>query len=297
MLPPIRRARLWRLYAEDRPSGRAAARSAGAAGGIERPWRFLDMWMDGGRALLGAKGSGIGTAAKAAIDMGLLRPMPSAWERRLEKELARLYPGYEAARFFLDDGRALAAAARALGSAPGTAARLLDPARRGPDADGEGKAAAVPLLRPFGELLGSGEAGAAGGAAAELAIPLLGCPSALAPSILLFRGREAAESFEGDVLPPIRLAAAHRALRELAAMSEWYGEELWRKAGRRLESFFDRLGPYLYPRFGAERYGAAFEAALSAGVLLSPDPELPSIVPGDFDDGELAALSDALASM
>jgi hypothetical protein len=29
--------------------------------------------------------------------------------------------------------------------------------------------------------------------------------------------------------------------------------------------------------------------------LLPPDPELPSIIPGDFDDGELAALARALA--
>jgi hypothetical protein len=322
MLPPIRRARLWRLYAEDRPSGRQESGAPGGTAGRARggpalrapePGRFLDMWMDGGRAMLGAKGSGIGTAAKAAIDMGLARPMPSIWERRLSKELRTAYPGYSAARFFLDESRALAAAGRALGTAsgaaPGAAARLFDPARRGPDALAGSAAdarAAISLLRPFGELLGrggadmKGEAGGAGAAGDEIAaaaMPLVPCPSALAPSILLFRDAAAAQAVLGDILPPLRLAAAHRALCELVRMPGWYAEELWRKVDRRLGRWFERLGPYLYPRAGSEGYGALFEAALSAGVLLSPDPELPSIVPGDFDDGELAALADALASM
>jgi hypothetical protein len=49
-------------------------------------------------------------------------------------------------------------------------------------------------------------------------------------------------------------------------------------------------------RANSKDYDRLFVAALGAGVLLSPDPELPSIVPGDFDDGELAALAAALES-
>ena len=91
-LPPIRRARLWRLYAED---GR----------------RFLDFWMDDGRSILGAKGTGIGTTAKAALDTGLTRPFPSIRESRLEKDIHERYPDYPAIRFFRDEARATAAAA------------------------------------------------------------------------------------------------------------------------------------------------------------------------------------------
>jgi len=252
--------------------------------------------MDGGRAMLGAKGTGIGTAAKAAIDMGLARPMPSTWERRLGRELQRAYPGYAAARFFSSDERALAAAARAPGIAAANEgrARLRDIARREADgaAIGPGSAdGAVLLLRPFSELLPGPRADAA-----AMAMPLLPCPSALAPSVLLVRDPELAKSVEGDILPPLTLASAHRALVELARMSEWYGEELWKKADRRLAPHFERLGPYLYPRSGGEAYDEVFKRALAAGALLSPDPELPSIVPGDFDDGELAALAAALAA-
>jgi len=261
LLPPIRRARLWRLYAEAEISG--------------RPRRYLDLWMDGGRALLGAKGTGIGTAAKAAIDTGLLRPVPSIWERRLKQELRRTYPDYAEARVFLSDERALAAVGKTT---------FYDPARRG----SEPSETALEIIRPFGEHLGSGPD-------APLALPLLPCPSALSPSIILFRDRKQATQVEGDILPPLRLSAAHRALCELAHMRQWYREELWAKVDRRLKERFERRGPYLFLRETKTDYDTVFKAALQAGVLLPPDPELPSIIPGDFDDGELAALARALA--
>jgi hypothetical protein len=255
LLPPIRRARLWRLYAEDRAAG--------------RPWRFLDLWMDDGRSLLGAKGSGLGAMAKAAIDVGLTRPFPSVREARLERELLRRYPEYASLRLFRDEGRALAAAAAFL--APG---ELL------------------PVLRPFSEFLPEPPSGAA---RPRLAMPRLPCPAALAPAVLLFREAAEAESLRGDLIAPLALACAHRALAELDRFRFDYAEALWKKTDRRLSPFFERRGPYLYPRADEAGYEAFFRAALSAGVLLSPCLELPSIIPGDFDDGELSKLGAALA--
>jgi hypothetical protein len=247
LLPTIRRARLWRLYAED---GR----------------RYLDLWMDGGASILGAKGTNIGTAAKAALDMGLTRPMPSALEARLEKALLAAYAGYKAARFFLDAGRALAAA------------RALAP----------GESIAEP--RPFDRYLMITPT------ASRVACPRLPCPSALAPGVLLFAEEGLARAAGGDLVPPLRLACAHRALVELRSFEKTYGESLWRRVDRRLAPHFGRSGPYLYPRLGAASdYDALFRSALKGGALLSPDPGEPSIVPGDFDDGEIAALAKALS--
>ncbi len=248
LLPPIRRSRLWRLYAED---GR----------------RFLDFWMDGGRSLLGAKGTGIGTIAKAAVDTGLTRPFPSVREARLERELLARHPGFAAVRLFLDEGRAVAAASRLL-------------------AAGE----SLRVIMPF-ESFYRTPVPAAGG----LAMPLLCCPAVLSPAALLFEDAKAAEAVPGDLVPPLALACAHRALCELERFAVDYKESLWRRVDRRLGPFFARSGPYLYTRSGAEAYERLFAAALSAGALLSPDPELPSIIPGDFDDGELAKLAAALA--
>jgi hypothetical protein len=252
LLPPIRRARLWRLYAEDGS-------------------RFLDFWMDGGRSILGAKGTGLGTVAKAAIDTGLTRPFPSVLEARLERSLARLYPEWAAHRIFRTEERALAAAATLLprGSLPR-------------------------ILRPFLEHYEDEGRAPAGGE--TLALPLLPCPALLSPGVLLFRDAEAAAATEGDLVPPLSLAVAHRSLSEFERFVRSYTEELWKKVDRRLEPFFERRGPYLYSRVGEEDYEARFVAALKAGVLLSPRADLPSIVPGDFDDGELARLAKALAA-
>jgi hypothetical protein len=258
MLPPIRRARLWRLYAED---GR----------------RFLDFWMDGGRSILGAKGTGIGTIAKAGIDTGLTRPFPSVREARLEKALLAHYQGYKAARFFRDEARALEAL---------QAAGLL---RAGET---------PPLLRPFAEHLaakGELEARARGAApAAHIAMPLLPCPAVLGPVVLLFAESGDAQATSGELVPPLLLACALRALGEFDRFSATYDKSLWKKVDRRLGPFFERRGPYLYPLSREEDYDKLFRAALGAGVLLSPSHELPSIIPGDFDDGELARLAKAL---
>jgi hypothetical protein len=261
-LPPIRRARLWRLYAED---GR----------------RFLDFWMDGGRSLLGAKGRGIGTTAKAVIDTGLTRPFPSIREARLEKEVLRRHPGYAAACFYRDEDRAVAAAAAFLG--PGEELRTLE---------------------PFAEFLGAVESRGGGTALPRIAMPRLPCPAALAPAVLLFREAETAQSAEVDIVPPLALACAHRSLSEFDRFAEDYTEELWKRIDRRLAAYFERHGPCLYPRLAATApagvvpdYDRFFDAALGAGVLLSPAPELPSLIPGDFDDGELARLAKALEAL
>ncbi|MGA2547225.1 MAG: hypothetical protein ABSF43_11795 [Rectinemataceae bacterium] len=256
LLPPIRRARLWRLYAEDRAAG--------------RPWRFLDFWMDGGRSLLGAKGSGIGTAAKAAIDTGLTRPFPSIREARLERTLMSRYPGYAAVRFFRNESRAIAAATSIL-------------------PEGE----ILPVIMPFAEYL----AGTSGAVSQSVATPRLPCPPVLAPGLLLFEDAEEARAVEGELVPPLALSCAHRSLLELDRFSVYYSENLWKRTDRRLGQYFERRGPYLFPRPGGGDYDRLFTAALGAGVLLSPDPALPSIVPGDFDDGELAALAAALAAV
>jgi hypothetical protein len=261
LLPPIRRARLWRLYAEDRGPGKV--------------WRFLDLWMDDGRSILGAKGVGLGTVAKAAIDTGLTRPFPSIREGRLAKALLARYPGYAAARFYRDEGRALRAALSiASGFAP-------------------------PILRPFAEHWKGTAAGAetAAPAAARIAMPRLPCPAALSPAVLLFRDAADAALADGELLPPLQLACAHDALFELDRFGRSYAEPLWRRVDRRLRPFFERRGPYLYPRVAEDRYEGFFAAALGAGVLLSPAFELPSAIPGDFDDGEIAALAAALATI
>lgn len=289
LLPPIRRARFWRLYAQD--------------GG-----RFLDFWMDGGRDILGAKGTGLGTAIKATVDLGVSRPLPSVWKARLTKQVAELWPAFEARRFYLSEERALAALGRALGTktpfsngaTAGESRRdelVFDPVERPP----ESRSRPVLLLRAFAERLEASRRATwpATRFAAEpaFAIGLVRppCPRVFAPAILVFRDIAVSSRMEEDLVPPIMLATASRSLWEFERFASTYDEKLWQRVDRRLGPFFERLGPYLYPRHPASEHEAVFRKALAAGAILSPCHSLPSLIPGDFDDGELARLATALS--
>lgn len=305
-LPPIRRARGWRLYARD---GR----------------RFLDLWQDGGRSVLGAKPARLATEIKALVDRGLDRGLPSTELERLGREIRRRWPGYAAYRVFRSEEGALAALASVRDAAAGGAPRgaegraeagaglrdlvldetafLRDPARRRPLAPppgaGEGLEEAL-LLRPFAAYLATdGAAGGAGEAPAgrrRFALPLLPCPRAFALGLVLALDEAAAAALPpSDLVSPL---AAHAALQALHALDRYeaeVGEETWRRADRRLRAAFERRGPYLFPRDPAG-WEAKAARALEAGVVLPLDPDLPATLPGDFDDGELAALASALGA-
>jgi hypothetical protein len=272
LLPPIRRTRGSRLYAAD---GR----------------RFLDLWLDDGRDILGTAGRPIRTYAANASDKGLLRPYPGLYEHRLEKAVLAAWPAFKAVRFYLNEERALAAAARLSGRTAETLGlrEIIDLA--GSDtADGAiaGTDGGLVKLRPF----------APTPQACRLALARLPCPQPLAPACLLGLDDSWLEPEEGDLVPAMMYYAAARAMASLekASRDGSYGEELWKRFDRRMESHFKRFGPYLLPRVDADQYADFFKAALEGGALVSPQYGLPSMVPPEFDDGELRKLAAALAA-
>ena len=242
LLPPIRRMRGNRLYAAD---GR----------------RFLDLWLDDGRGILGDGDRHTRTYAANAADKGLTRPYPGLYDARFVKAVREAWPGFSTVKVFASEERAKAAA----GPAP------------------------LAIARPFTFLP----------ADCDLAMPRLPCPRPYAPWCLIARDNtEAAAALgveTGDLVPPQSLYAAARGLASLeSAVRDGYGEELWSRFDKRLGTWFRRSGPYLTPRIPPERHEEFFKAALEGGALVSPRLDTPSIVPPDFDDGELAKLARAL---
>jgi hypothetical protein len=73
LLPPIKRARAYRLYTESA--------------------RFVDLYLDGGRAVLGHNPPGVLREMKNAAERGLFAPYPSYYMKRFEKALSLLFPG------------------------------------------------------------------------------------------------------------------------------------------------------------------------------------------------------------
>lgn len=268
LAPPIRRTRGNRLYAAD---GR----------------RFLDLWMDGCRGILGeAERPARGYAANA-VDKGLVHPYPGLYDARLVKALLRAWPRFGAVRLYADEAGALAAASRILGE---PAARPIDPVGRAAVSEGPGAGdrGAFMLARPFAEPQAY--------EACALALVRFPLAAALAPAALLAADEAAFGPELGDIVPGLRCYAAARALDSLARSAErGYGEAHWRLFDRRMDRYFERRGPYLLARCDEGAYRRFFEAALAGGALVAPRRAEPGAVPADFDDGELKRLALALA--
>ncbi|OHD20764.1 MAG: hypothetical protein A2Y38_20865 [Spirochaetes bacterium GWB1_59_5] len=270
LLPPVRRARGNRLYTAD---GR----------------RFLDLWLDDGRGILGDRDSHTRTFASNAADKGLTRPYPGLYDARFVKAVTEAWPAFGTVKLFSSEERALATAYRVFGAQPALVDSALRPAAPG---TADPAVAVLALARPFAAIPET----------CDLALPRLPCPRPFAPWCLMARdGTAAAQALsaeEGDLAPAQALVAAARGLASLeAVIRDGYGEALWARFDKRMDTWFERSGPYLFPRAIPAGYEAFFRAALEGGALLSPRPDAPSVIPPDFDDGELAKLARSLNTL
>ena len=260
-LPAVRRARGYRLYGQD---GR----------------RYLDLWQQGGRAVLGHRAGRVTTVLKNVISSGLVADLPSLYTRRLERTLSTFFPAYPAFRIADSLGAGLELASRFLGRAVGVA-DVRDPLGGHAAVGGEAAAGGTPPAAP----------------ALGLWRPL--CPFSLSPRVLLPRlpfamaGAPIAVGFAGELpdgfppsqdLSPVVVAGSLRALHDLARYTspEWLRDGLLDGAPG-----WEQRGLYVLPRFPQDRYAAVFAAFLGEGVLLSPAYREPSILPSEASAGEL----------
>ncbi len=266
LVPRIRRARGFRLYAE---SGT----------------RLLDLWQCGGAAALGHTPPRVLLALKDTASRGLFAPFPGGEAKRLARMLASLVDGRPVVRLYADE----AAADRALAAAGyGSLSRssFADPARVpvGPND-------AAALWRPWIGLERIPPV-----VSPVLPLPLPGCPVAL-----LLAPELEARFPEPAPASPLLLAALRRAFADLSA-SLSKGERPDRR--RLAEALADAAGvsvrgPYI--RFAAysepRSYFDLFRRFLGRGLLLPPDPAVPAIVPLEMSAGEERALADALKTL
>jgi len=258
-LPPIRRARGFRLYDV---KGR----------------RYLDLYRDG--ALLGHRESGALTVMKAVISQGLVSALPSIWERRLAAALGRLFPGYAEVRLYASAERARAAAAEYLGADLSRGGAVHDPATEPPPRDAPGAAYWRPFLPPV---------------PARALLPILPVRVGECPSPVCFDREAPSRVPRSDTLPGFILAGAARGLAALGALEPAGSCPL---SNRLLDRALDaaprwtRRGPYVAAAFPEPEYADAREEFLRAGVLLSPGWPGPSVLPGDCSPGETRLLAD-----
>jgi hypothetical protein len=252
LVPAVLRARDFRLYTQ---GGR----------------RLVDLWQNGGAAVLGHTPPALLRELKNTASRGLYAPFPHFLEARLVKALSRLFPG----RIF----RLYASPPEALPPLVHNGAAMLwrpflDPAA--PLAvPKDAPAVLIPVL--------PGIAGWYGG------LPQSLCVLALDP------GFEWATP--GDFLSPVLLAVAARGIYDLIAAAPERVKFPWPRIARALQTGpWRRRGIYLSLRdeLAPETWAGLFRRFLEAGFLLPPIPGHPLILPGVLSPGEAAKLASLL---
>jgi hypothetical protein len=297
LVPPVLRARDFRLYAE---------------GGK----RLVDLWQNGGAAILGHTPPALLRELKNSANRGLFTPLPHPLERRFVKALERLFPG-RIFRIYADGASLRTAPGGVWGGVFG--GKPEDAAVSGAES---GAAASPPracLWRPFLDP----QAPLAAPADAPLLIPVLPGIQGWSADAALPRGLcvlafdpalESASAFPPqDTLSPVLLAAAVRGIYDLISAAPLRGNPRFSKIDKALIKDacpWRRRGIYLtYGRGsggkaagaspnrdcpGAEAWGALFRGFLEEGFLIPPVSEQPLILPGVLSPGEEAKLASSL---
>jgi hypothetical protein len=280
LTPPVLRARAFRLYTQ--------------GGG-----RLVDLWQEGGRAVLGHNPPAVLRELKNSAERGLFAAFPHPQEGRLLKALSRLLPGRN---FRLYAGRASLDRALETAGFPRDASEPFpDPAFPSPEAPDPDHHAGPALWRPFLEgTSGPIAAPAAPIPATPVLIPVLPWPlsplaAALDPAL---EGRFP----PSDIISPVILAAAARAVYDLIASGNRGGRPVYPKINRALygRSGQDRRpwrcrGIYLSPRDPGIVWETLFRRFLEGGFLIPPGPGEPLILPGILSPGEEAKLAALLS--
>ena len=223
--------------------------------------RYLDMYLNNGRAFLGHKPPRVITDLKNSVSKGLLAEYPSLYRQKLAKALRKLVPEFPHLRLFPSWDKAL----RILNILP------ADPALEEPE---EGS---VSLWRPF----------LPAPLQCSRLVPLLPFPGSFAPCAVISKEEVFPGDDEEEAVSPLLLSALTRCVYDLLAFAGKFSTERWDAFSCRL---FRRRGPYLTALCGPGEYGDLFNHMLSKGIILSPRYPGPSILPAEYSSGEIKPL-------
>jgi hypothetical protein len=268
-VPLIRRARGFRLY--DR-HGR----------------RYLDLFRDGGGALLGHRSGSAVSEMKSALSQGLVSGVPSVWEARLVRMIAGMFPGHATIRLFSSRAKALEAVSCWIG-------RRVDPSDvHDPALGGTPSArASAALWRPWVP----GSDSSPGAESFPVILPVLPLTVCGAPAPACFSGHPARPVPVSDRLPGFLLAGAFSGLVELRGSRSSFAVSPVIVRAIDSSKGWARAGPYVRATFLPDAFAGVFRAFLDAGVLLAPAYPGPSILPGVCSPGEARLLAELFSSI
>jgi hypothetical protein len=266
-LPPIRRARDYRLYTHD---GR----------------RFTDLWQYGGQAVLGHIIPHQLQELKNSASRGLFVPFPNHLDGRIEKAFQRVFPK-RIVRIYQDQESMQNAFAKADFSCP-VEHLLPDPAF------GESFVQQrIALWRPFISNIEQQSL------KADILFPILPFPWMNPPKILLLE-KAASQLFPpSDLLPLVISSVLLSSLNALVKQILLDVPDYSQLTKNLSETVWQRRGIYLTNPHAKDdaHYEKIFKRFLDEGFLIPPKKKLPLILPVKNDalsQGELAKLSSLL---
>jgi len=264
--PNILRVRGYRLYAE---------------GGK----RLVDLWLNGGAAVLGHTPPNLLREIKNTASRGLYAPLPHFTEGRFIKALSKLFPGY-VYRFYA--------------APPAELLEKKDLKFWRPYTNPENPFAVndTPLFIPVLQGIQTWRNWSSADLENELPYGL--CVVAAQHKTTQTDENLLEQLPPNDMLPPVLLSIATRGIHDLLAAPQRAKPNLPRiiKALKDKNSIWKRQGIYLTlkekPAQG--EWNTLFNKFLEAGFLLPPTSTHPLILPGELSDGEEAKLAAALTN-
>ena len=275
------------IYAEIRTRYGNVRRARGYYLYTEKNVRLLDLWLDGGKAILGRRAGQANLVCKQFLDKGLTGFLPTKADVQLRRALEALLPDYPVIRWYETQDKAERIAGSVL------------------QAGQNGTVQPLPVWRPFLDLASDSQEPI--GDSIMLVTPAYPVPCGIIAADSRFEERFP----PSDVLfPPLAYSLARaffdlkRKMEELQLKeiniedghhSETAGRStrvshtivkkrqavLNRKAEaeRLIPGVWTQKGWYLFPHIPEAEYPAFFLQALDAHVLISPEYGTPSILP------------------
>lgn len=241
LIPHIKRARDFYLY-------------------DEKGNRYLDLYLDNGRAINGHRPAGLSLALKNTLSRGLYAPYPSKYTGRLIKLLQREFPRLKYLGIY-----------RSIESFREKAPLLSDFA----DPAEEACSSTSIFWRPY---LDIGD----NYSLLKISFPFPGC------DVIAVLSDDESVLPRSDFIPPYILSGVIRSWFDWKANSEKDQHENWDILDR--TGHWKRTGPYLKPLCSREEYEHLFKFYLEKGILISPDYNHLSISAVDIKEGSLKKL-------
>lgn len=272
----------------------------------EKSVRLTDCFLDGGRAILGHGGGKAKTAFKDCFERGANGFYDSGLLPAFEKSVKQLLPSnFTTIRLYTEKTAApLEGTSFSLESAREKADAALE--QTSFSLESSQKKAEPVLWRPWLEISGKSTEQPTGYPKIQIvhnvdgdfpAIVKIVPPFPYATELCVYAfstacGEEMLQNLpKNDIVPAPLLAAFTRGFYDLKIALGTYTENDFKANSKVFEPFFIRNQCYLFPKIPEEKYKDFVLKCLDIGIVISPDYNVPSIMPWKANPGDLKKIS------